>query len=333
METRMFSFRKTLAGLACTFAVGASVAQSFPDHELSGIIMWGAGGATDVVSRALTPGAEQALGTKIVLQNKAGGVGAISTNFVMQQASDGYTLLYGAENPQLHPVLGISELDYSKFFPVNIIARGTVLLVTKPDKPWKSFKDLLAEVQAHPGKVKQGSTGTGGLPFTVSSMVQTVTKFPTISVPFDGDGPGVTALLGGHVDFMFVGAGAAAEHIKAGRLKAIGVLDTEPYQGVPPIAADLPEIKKYLPWGPFYGVFVKKDVPDAAKTRLVAAFKKAAEDPAFKDLMVGRGNVMMNISGAEAEAFLKKWQSVTAWTYQEVGVAKKNPADLGIAKP
>jgi tripartite-type tricarboxylate transporter receptor subunit TctC len=329
----MTLFRKTFATLACTLAAGTALAQSFPDHELSGVIMWGAGGATDVVARALTPPVEAALGQKIVLQNKPGGVGAISTNFVNQQASDGYTLLYGAENPQLHPVLGISALDYSKFFPVNVIARGQVLLVTQPDKPWKSFKDLLAAVQAQPGKIKQGSTGTGGLPFSVSSMIATVTKFPATAVPFDGEGPGVTALLGGHVDFMFVGAGAAAEHIKAGRLKAIGVLDTEPYESVPPIAADLPEIKKYLPWGPFYGVFVKKDVPDAARTKLVAAFKQGAGDSKFQELMTSRGNVMMNISGAEAEAFLKKWQSVTAWTYQEVGVAKKNPADLGIAKP
>jgi tripartite-type tricarboxylate transporter receptor subunit TctC len=268
-----------------------------------------------------------------VLQNKPGGVGAIATNFVFQQASDGHTRLVGAENPQLHPVLGISELDYGKFYPVNIIARGNVLVVTTPNKPWKTFKDLLAEVQANPGKVKQGSTGAGGLPFTVSSMISTVAKFPVTSVPFDGDGPGVTALLGGHVDFMFVGAGAAAEHIKAGRLKAIGTIDSKPYGDVPPITNDLPALGKYLPWGPFYGVFVKKDVPEAAKAKLVAAFKKAADDPKFKELMAGRGNVMMNVSGAEAEAFLKKWQSVTSWTYQEVGVAKKNPADLGIPKP
>jgi tripartite-type tricarboxylate transporter receptor subunit TctC len=329
----MTNFRSPLAGLGLALIAGASLAQGYPERELSGVIQWGAGGATDVVSRALTPGAEEALGKKIVLQNKPGGVGAIATNYVNQQAGDGYTLLYGAENPQLHPILAISELDYSKFFPVNIIARGNVLVVTTPNKPWKTFKDLLADVQANPGKIKQASTGTGGLPFTVGSMISTVAKFPVTSVPFDGDGPGVTALLGGHVDLMFVGAGAAAEHIKAGRLKALAVVDEKPYGDVPAITGDLPGLAKYLPWGPFYGVFVKKDVPDAAKAKLVAAFKKAADDPKFKELMLGRGNVMMNLSGAEAEAFLKKWQSVTAWTYQEVGVAKKSPADLGIAKP
>ncbi len=318
----------TLFGLAST-----GMAQDFPARDLSGVIQWGPGGATDVVSRALTPGVEQILGRKIVLQNKPGGVGAISTNFVAQQSADGYTLLYGAENPQLHPVLGISNLDYSQFYPINVVARGNVLLVTAPDKPWQSFKDLLAAVQAAPGKLKQGSTGAGGLPFSVNAMVATVTKFPVISVPFEGEGPGVTALLGGHVDFMFVGAGAAAEHIKAGRLKALAVLDTRPYRDIAPITADLPAIGKFLPWGPFYGVFVRNDVPDAAKAVLVKAFSQAVGQEAFSKLMNERGNTMMNLSGDEATAFLKKWQSVTSWTYHEVGVAKKDPADLGIARP
>ncbi|MDD2882445.1 MAG: tripartite tricarboxylate transporter substrate binding protein [Rhodoferax sp.] len=328
------NFRRQLLGATALALISTlGHAQTYPDRELSGIIQWGAGGATDVVARSLAPLAEEALGKKIVLQNKAGGVGAIATNFVNQQASDGYTLLIGAENPQLHPILGISDLDYSKFYPVNIIGRGNVLAVTTVDKPWKNFKDLLNDVQANPGKIKQGSTGTGGLPFTVSSMISTVTKFPTTAVPFAGDGPGVTALLGGHVDFMFVGVGAAAEHIKAGRLKALASISAEAFEGTPPITDALPGLGKYLPWGPFYGVFVKKDTPDAAKAKLTAAFKKAASDPKFVAFMKDRGNVMMNISGAEAEAFLKKWQSVTSWTYQDVGVAKVDPATLGIAKP
>ncbi len=329
----MKTLHKTLATWTLALAAGAAAAQGFPERELSGVIMWGAGGATDVVARAITPYAEEALGKKVVLQNKAGGAGAISTNFVNQQPSDGYTLLLGAENPQLHGVMALGELDYSKFYPVNVIASGVVVIVANKDKPWKSLKELIADAQANPGKVKMGSTGPGGLPHTVGSMIGTVTKLPVTAVPFDGEGPGMTALQGGHVDFMAVGLGAAAEHIKAGRVKPLAVLRDTAHDGIAPITADLPAIGKYLPWGPFYGVFVKRDVPDAAKAKLVAAFKTAASNPKFVELMTGRSNVMMNISGAEADAYLKKWQSVTAWTLQEAGAAKKSPADLGIAKP
>ncbi|MCW5635960.1 MAG: tripartite tricarboxylate transporter substrate binding protein [Rubrivivax sp.] len=322
-----------LCALCALGLAGPAAAQGFPERELSGVIMWGAGGATDVVARAITPFAEEALGKKIVLQNKAGGAGAISTNFVNQQPSDGYTLLYGAENPQLHGVMALGELDYSKFYPVNIIGRGMVVIVANKDKPWKTLKELIAETQANPGKIKMGSTGPGGLPHTVGSMIGTVTKMPVTAVPFEGEGPGLTALQGGHVDIMAVGLGAASEHIKAGRVKPLAVLSDKPHEGIAPVTQDLPAIGKYLPWGPFYGVFVKRDVPDAAKAKLVAAFKAAASNPKLVELMNGRSNVMMNISGAEADAFLKKWQSVTAWTLQEAGAAKKSPAELGIARP
>ena len=93
--------------------------------------MWGAGGATDVVARAVTPHAEEALGKKIVLVNKSGGTGAISTNFVNNAPSDGYTLLYGAENPQLHQVLALADFGYEKFYPVNVFGRGIAVIVVK----------------------------------------------------------------------------------------------------------------------------------------------------------------------------------------------------------
>lgn len=98
-------------------------------------------------------------------------------------------------------------------------------------------------------------------------------------------------------------------------------------------APSLKGITKYLPWGSWYGVFVKKETPEPVKAKLIAAFKKAGENPQYRKMMEGRGTTMLNISGAEAEAFIKKFQSTTAWLYQGAGAAKKNPAELGIAKP
>ena len=80
-------------------------------------------------------------------------------------------------------------------------------------------------------------------------------------------------------------------------------------------------------------MFVKRDTPDDVKATLVKAFKTAGDNPQFQTLMKERGNVMMNISGAEADAFLKKWQSVTAWVLQDVGAAKVSPEKFGIPRP
>lgn len=331
------SYRKLLGATALTLCAGLATA-AFPDRELTGVIMWGAGGATDVVARAVAPHAEEALGKKVVLVNKAGGTGAISTNFVNNAPADGYTLLYGAENPQLHQVLGIADFGYEKFYPVNVLGRGVAVVVVAKDAPWNSVKDFVEDAKKRPGKLKMGSTGPGGLPHTVGSMLNSVTKFQVISVPFDGEGPGLTALMGGHVDMMPVGSGAATESIKAGRLKALAVIDTEPlplqgFPNIPPITKEYPEFGKYLPWGPFYGIWVKRDTPDDVKATLTKAFKTAAANAQFQTLMKDRGNVMMNISGAEADAFLKKWQSVTSWVLQDVGAAKVSPEKFGIPRP
>ncbi|WP_137127043.1 tripartite tricarboxylate transporter substrate binding protein [Roseomonas sp. HF4] len=329
--------RRSLAALgALPLLPAAARAQAFPARELTGIIMWGAGGATDVVARALTPPAERALGQSIVLQNRPGGAGAISVQAVATASADGHTLLYGAENPQLHKVLGLGQRDYADFFPVNVTARGVAVVVANKDKPWTSMNDVVAEAQRTPGRLKMGATGPGGLPHVVGAMINTVTQMRVIAVPFDGEGPGLTALQGGHVDFMPVGLGAAAEHIRAGRVKPLAVVNTEPVPtlpGVAPITADLPGMARLLPWGPFYGVWVRRDVPEAARTRLAAAFREAAATEAFTTLMGNAGNIMMNISGDEADAFLRRWQSVTAWTLQEAGAARRSPEEFGIPRP
>jgi tripartite-type tricarboxylate transporter receptor subunit TctC len=329
--------RRSLAALAALPLLPRPArAQPFPARELTGIIMWGAGGATDVVARALTPIAERALGQSIVLQNRPGGAGAISVQAVASAPADGHTLLYGAENPQLHKVLGLGSRDYADFYPVNLTARGVAVVVANRDKPWASMKDVVEEAQRNPGRLRMGATGPGGLPHVVGAMINTVTQMRVISVPFDGEGPGLTALQGGHVDFMPVGLGAAAEHIRAGRVKPLAVVNTEAVPTLPdvaPITADLPGMARLLPWGPFYGVWVRREVPEAARARLVAAFREAAASEAFTTLMRNAGNILMNISGEEADAFLRRWQSVTAWTLQEAGAARRSPEEFGIPRP
>jgi tripartite-type tricarboxylate transporter receptor subunit TctC len=325
-----------VAALATVAGLGAAQAQGYPERDVTAVIQWGAGGGTDVAMRGYAPYAEEALGKKIVLQNKPGAAGAIGANFVLQQPSDGYTILMGAEPQALFRVMKMAEFDYDQFYPINIAAiANSILLVAKPDAPWNNMQDLLSHVQANPKKVKQYMAGQGTVPYTVNTMIGSLTKFETIQVPFDGDGPAIAALQGGHVDIGFIASGAAIEHVKAGRLKALGVLDNKPFQGIAPMT-DAPSLKalpKYLPWGSWYGVFVKKDTPEPVKAKLVAAFKKAGDNPQYRKMMEGRGTTMLNVGGAEAEKFIKKWQSTTAWLYQDAGTAKVDPATLGIAKP
>lgn len=323
------------AVLALGFAAAPALAD-FPERDLRGIIMWGAGGSTDTVMRSVTPHAEEALGEDIIMSNMTGGVGAIATQFVLAQEADGYTLLMGAENPQLYPVMGLADTDYSDFVPINLLARGVPLLVANVDAPFDTFGEMVAYAQANPGEVRIGSTGPGGLPSVVTAMLSSQVELPLTAVPYDGDGPALTALQGGAIDVLPVVLGIAIEHVRAGRIKVLALVDTVENPAVPdvaPITAEYPGLNDYLPWGPFFGVFVPRGTPEDAVTRLQESFEAGVAHPDFQALMDQRGFLIMNISGAEAETFLTRWQSVTSWLLWEVGAAQQSPEEFGIPRP
>ena len=328
--------RTILGALAALTFAGAAGAADYPSKEIRGVIQWGAGGSTDTVMRSVTPAAEAALGGKVVMQNMTGGVGAIATKFVYAQKPDGYTLLMGAENPLLYKVMGLGNIDYSEYTPINILARGVPLLVARPDAPFDDFKSMVEYVQAHPKEVKFGSTGPGGLPSVVTAMLSSQVDLPVTSVPYDGDGPALTALQGGAIDVMPAVLGAAIEGVRAGRMKVIALVDAAPnpvLPGVAPITEAYPAFNAYLPWGPFFGVFVKKGTPEDVVAKLQAAYAEGAKSEAFTTLMKNRGFSIMAISGDEATSFLEKWQSVTSWIVWDAGIAKKSPEEFGIPKP
>lgn len=320
-------------GLSATVAT----AQEYPTKEIQGIIQWGAGGSTDTVMRSVTPHAEEALGGTVVMQNMTGAVGAIALNYVVDADADGYTVLMGAENPMLYKVMGLGDEDYSAFTPINLLARGTAMLVANNDAPFDDYAGMLAYIAANPGELKLGATGPGGLPSVITAMMNTVEgELDVIAVPYDGDGPALTALQGGAIDVMPAVLGAAIEGIRAGNMKPILIFETETNSTLPDvqIATDAnAAYATYLPWGPFFGVFAKNGTPDDVIEALTAAYATAAGNQEFIDLMAGRGFTMMNISGEEASAFLTKWQQGTAWLLDDAGLTKASPEEFGIARP
>lgn len=328
---------KKLLIMASVAALSSSLnAADYPSKDIQGLIQWGAGGSTDTVMRSVTPYAEKELGVDIIMTNKTGGAGAVATKFAYIAKDDGYTLLMGAENPMLYKVMGLGDIDYSSFVPVNLLARGVPILVANNDAPYDTFQELVEYAQANPKGVKFGSTGPGGLPSVIMAMLGSENDLPGIHVPFDGDGPALTALQGGAIDVMPAVLGAAIESIKAKRMKVLTLVDVKEnaaLPGVAPISETYPAYSKYLPWGPFFGVFVKAGTPDDVVEKLKNAYAVGAEHPDFLALMETRGYLPMNISGDEAAEFLNKWQSVTAWLVWDAGIAKKSPEEFGIPRP
>lgn len=329
--------KKVLIGAAVAVLLGASGAQAqFPEKDIQGVIHFAAGGGTDGYARSIQPFAEEALGRSIIMTNRTGANGVLGMQYVLSQPADGYTVLFAAEPPGTYRVLGLSDSDFSDFEPINVSVRSMSMITVPADSPFETFQDLLDEAQARPGELLMGYLGPGSPGHVIDTMIQTATDFDVVSVPFDGDGTGMPAMLGGAVDFMPVGLGAGFDLVRAGRLRVLAVVNDEEIPqlpGVPPITDFLPELNTYLPWGAFYGAYVHKDTPDDVIEVLVEAFHEAAENPEFLELMERRGNVGVNASGDEARAFVDNWRSVTSWLLWDAGAAEVDPEELGIERP
>jgi tripartite-type tricarboxylate transporter receptor subunit TctC len=255
---------------------GEDASASFPKKDINGVIQWGEGGATDIISRSLASVAEDELGTSLVMQNKTGATGAIGAQYVYDQPADGYTLLFGAENPNLYQLLEISDRDYvNDFIPISIIGQSFAGIVVNKESEFDTLEDLVAYAQDNQGKLKMGTSGEGGLPHVASAMLKSELDTEFNLIPYDGDGPLSVALLGKEIDVTVLAVSAAQEYVDSGDFKMLAVLNNEALDSMPdvaPITDIYPQFDAYLPWGPFQGVFAHKDTPEEIVQKLSDAF-------------------------------------------------------------
>lgn len=345
-------FKKFISVILCVFLIiGATVgcsssttpantsdekpAQDFPQQDFQGTIMWSAGGVNDSVSRAIGPFVEKELGKKVIYTNRPGAAGGISTQYVHDQKADGYNLLFGAENPQIAKVVGTSELDYSNFIPVSIFSTSAGVVLVDPNSKYQTLEDLVNDMLARPGKVKMATTGSGGLPFTIASMMKSINGTEPNMVVFDGEAGAVTAVMGGHVDYTIVTLGSCTEFLRAGKVKGLAVFHNETIEGIEnvPLIEDVyPEYSKFMPWGPFYGVFVKEGTPQDIVDKLTEAFNKAVANPEYQKILKDLGNIPVGISGQEARDYVDKYRSISSWIMYDAGAAKHSPEEFGISR-
>lgn len=324
-----------LAVFVAIAVVGAGQAGDFPRKDLTGAITFNPGGSMDNVSRIVTPFAEKYLGKTIVLQNKPGAAGAVAMQYVFNSRPDGYTLLYSAENANIYKILNISQIDYDMFEPVILMANAVAIIVVNADSKYKTYQDLIDDARANPETVRAGTNGPGSGGEVSKALMTSVEKVTINSVPFDSEGASITAILGNHVETTGVGLSSAMEFIKAGKVRALAVIAKERVASLPdvPSVAELNgDYGKFLPWGPFYGVYVKKETPPEVLSVLKDAFMKAYEEKEFQNLVEQMGIIPLGITGDEAKQYIKHVQSISSWLIYEAGGAEKSPAEFGIEK-
>ena len=308
---------------------------AYPTKSIQGSIMWSAGGVCDTVSRAAGLVAQEELGQSIVFTNRAGSGGGVSTAYVNAQAADGYELLFGAENPQIAKVMGTSELDYDDFYPICLLSNSYGGIFVAKDSKYQTLEELIDDMLANPGKVIAATTGAGGLPETAATIIRSISGTEANMVPFDGENECAIAVMGGNADFAVSTLGSIASFYQSGDIRILAMFHNERLEGfedVPAITEIYPEYNEVLPWGPFYGVFVKQGTDQAIIDTLTAAFSKACEDPDFQELVTSKGCFVMNMTGDEAVEYLKKYRATTSYMLYDSGVAAIDPASVGIER-
>ncbi len=290
-------------------------AQEFPTKPVTLIVPLGAGGSNDLTARALASVGAEYLGQPVIVQIRAGGGGAIGSDLVAKATPDGYTLLFGGPGPNttLPAVEGRSK-GPDDLLAVCRINYSPDIISARPDAPFKTFKEMLEWAKANPGKLIYGNTGPWGAGDLPWKIIMQQTGITSRVVPYDGGGPALTALLGGHIDAMIGLTAHSLPHIRAGKVRVLAVLDDRRDPDLP----DVPTCKEegvnvtYLLWR---GVLAPKGTPRPVINKLAAAFKKMTEDKSVIAMIRQFGDEIQYLGPDE---FTKVWREEYD-THKEIG--------------
>lgn len=306
--------RILLAAALC--ASTAAVAQDFPTKPVRVIVPFAAGGATDIVTRVVSQKLTEIWGQTIVVDNRAGAGGNIGADLAAKSAADGYTIFMTSgsivtANPHMY-----RKLPYSAardLAAVTNVASGPQAIVVNPNFAAKTVKDLINMAKAKPESVTFGSAGIGTQTHLAGENFIASAGLKVTHIPYKGEAPAIADLLGGQIQFVTPNLSAAIVHVRAKRLRALGV--TSPTRSkqlpeVPAVAETLPGFEN-LGW---FGFMVPTGTPQAVVAKIHRDTVTALKDPViakrFEDLgMVPVGNSSADFAKAIREESLR-WAKV-----------------------
>lgn len=286
----MNAVSRLVAGMAlASLAASAALAQGWPARPVKLVVPYAAGGPTDVMSRAVGNHLGETLGQQILVDNRAGAAGGIGSAFVAKSAPDGYTLLFGATptmaiNPHLYRSIGYDALR--DFAPISTIADYLFVLVVNPALPARSIAELVALAKAKPGSISYGSSGYGSANHMESEILALLSGAPMTHVPYKGDGPALTDVIGGQISFMMTSPPAALQAHRAGKVRALANTGRTRHADM----ADIPTIGETVPGFEFlgwWGYLAPAGTPPEIINRLAAELKRIMALPAMKAQLVG----------------------------------------------
>jgi tripartite-type tricarboxylate transporter receptor subunit TctC len=314
------ALRLAVCGLAAMWTglvATITLAQSFPAKPVRIIVGAAAGGPIDLVARLTAQKLSEFLDQPFVVENRAGAGGTIAGEYVARAARDGYTLYMGsAANlciaPAIYPKLGYDPVR--DFSPISVVATTSFVLVVHTSVPARSVKQFIALAKAKPGQLRFGSAGSGSATHLAAELFKSMARIEVTHVPYKGGSQAIVDVLSGQIDFMFDTIPNSMQHIKAGRLRGLGVSGAQRS----PLMRDLPTIAEAgvpdYEASTWFGVLAPAGTPHESVERLSTASQKAAASDDLKQRMLSLG---LEPVGNSSEQFaqlirleLPKWAKV-----------------------
>ncbi|MDB5726915.1 MAG: hypothetical protein JWR25_413 [Noviherbaspirillum sp.] len=307
---RATSLRQILAyvllAAAMTLSLNAN-AQDYPSKQIKLIVPFQPGGGNDRVARIVAEKLRAKWGQPVIIENRAGAGGNIGSDVVFNAAPDGYTLLLTAPGP-----LVINKSLYAKFpfdpeafVPVSVIATSYAVLTVHPKVPADSVRQLINYAKTHPGQLNFASSGAGATTHLGAELFKSMAAIDMVHIPYKGTGPALADLVSGQVDLMFMEISSVLPHIRAGKLRALGVGSDKRN----PVLPDVPPVSEVLPgfvsqvW---YGMVAPPKTPAAIANKLSSAIAEILKHPDVAKQLQDNSIDAIGNTPAEMTQFMKQ---------------------------
>jgi tripartite-type tricarboxylate transporter receptor subunit TctC len=268
------------AGLV-VFACGTAWSQQYPAKPVRVVVVFPAGGGTDIVSRIVFQKVSEQMNQQFPIDNRGGAAGMIGAAITAKSPPDGYTIMVYSQtfinNFHLYPKKDV-PFELKDFAAVAMLVRFVGMLTVHPSMPVRTTKEFIALAKARPGEILYGSAGIGAFQHLSMSVLTGMSGVKATHVPFKGGGPAVVALVGGEIQSILTPIAEVFPHVNSGRLRPIAVSSATRTTQFPKVPAISETVKGY-DFTSWFGVLAPAGTPKPVIDRLSAEIKKALENP------------------------------------------------------
>jgi tripartite-type tricarboxylate transporter receptor subunit TctC len=315
------------AAALTTFASVSAFAAWPVDKPVTIVVPFPPGGSTDSIARVIAQKLPEKLGGgSYVIENKAGATGTIGAAFVKRAPADGYTLFVSSLGPFViapHLIKGVQYDALKDFDTITVAVQAPNVLVVPVNSPYKNLGELLAQLKKTPGKVSFASAGNGSSDHLSAELLWQQSGTDGLHIPYKGGAPAINDLLGGQVDAGFVNINAIIQHIKSGKVRALGIASEKRS----PLLPDVPTISEQGVKGAevqsWQAVAAPKGLPADIRNKLRDAIVAILNDADVKDKLLAQG---FEIVGNTPEQFTR-YQASEFARWKQLIEARKITAD------